>query len=75
MGRVLALDVSHNGHPLSDGANVGKLPLSAVRLVSTDGRLRCEADRCELDIQSQPMSSSNSQPVMAYQMAYLSTPI
>jgi len=27
MGRVLALDVSHNGHMLSDGANVSKLAL------------------------------------------------
>ena len=25
MGRVLALEVFHNSHPLSDGANVGKL--------------------------------------------------
>lgn len=29
MGRVLALNVSHNGHPLRDGANFGK-PASFV---------------------------------------------
>lgn len=27
MGRVLALDVSHSGHPLNDVANFGKLAL------------------------------------------------
>ena len=44
-GRVLALYDSHNGHPLSDSANVGKLALMAVQLVSADGRLHCGHSR------------------------------